>query len=57
MGEAFTSVLAAVWGAITDVVGTITNAPLLLIPLGMTFAAGGIGLAKSLMGTKRGKRR
>lgn len=53
MGTAFETVLAAVWSGVADVVTTITNSPLLLIPLGLSFAAAVIGIAKSLMGTRR----
>lgn len=56
MGTAFGSVLTQVWDSIGDVVTTITSSALLLIPLGLAFAAGAIGLAKSLMGTKRRRR-
>ena len=33
MGTGFTTVLAAVWDAVGDVVTTITSQPLLLIPV------------------------
>lgn len=56
MPEAFTTLLAAIWTQIGSVVTTITGSPLLLIPVGMGFAGGCIGLAKGLMGTKRRRR-
>lgn len=56
MGTGFTTVLAAVWTAVGDVVTTITSQPLLLIPVGVGFAGAAIGLAKSLMGTRRKRR-
>lgn len=57
MPAAFGTVLTQVWSGITGVVSTITDSPLLLIPVGMAFAAGVIGLAKGLMGARRGRRR
>lgn len=57
MPTAFTTVLSQVWTGIGGVVTTITDSPLLLIPVGMAFAAGVIGLAKGLMGARRGRRR
>lgn len=57
MPTAFTTVLSQVWSGISGVVTTITESPLLLIPVGMAFAAGVIGLAKGLMGARRGRRR
>lgn len=57
MPSAFSTVLSAVWSGITGVVTTITDSPLLLIPVGMAFAAGVIGLAKGLMGARRGRKR
>ena len=56
MGEAFTAVLTAVWGGIASVVDTIVTEPLLLIPVGVGFAGGVIGLAKGLMGVRRRRR-
>lgn len=56
MGTGFTTVLAAVWDAVGDVVTTITSQPLLLIPVGVGFAGAAIGLAKSLMGTRKKRR-
>lgn len=56
MGTGFTTVLAAVWDAVGEVVTTITAQPLLLIPVGVGFAGAAIGLAKSLMGTRRKRR-
>ena len=51
--ETFETLLAAVWAGIASVVSTITGSPLLLIPVGLGFAGGVIGLAKGLMGTRR----
>ena len=56
MGTGFTTVIAEVWTQIGQVVTTITASPLLLIPVGMGFAGGVIGLAKGLMGTRRKRR-
>lgn len=56
MGTAFLAVLSQVWTTIGEVVSTISESALLLIPLGLAFAAGVIGLAKSLMGTRRRRR-
>lgn len=56
MPASFTTLLAAVWDGVGDVVTTITGSPLLLIPVGMGFAGGVIGLAKGLMGTRRRRR-
>ena len=53
MGEAFTTVLSAVWSGIGGVVTTVKAEPLLLIPVGVGFAGACIGLAKSLMGIRR----
>lgn len=53
MPETFETLLAAVWAGIASVVSTITGSPLLLIPVGLGFAGGVIGLAKGLMGTRR----
>lgn len=57
MGTAFETVLAAVWSGVADVVTTITNSPLLLIPVAVSFAIAVIGIAKGLMGTRRGRGR
>lgn len=51
--ETLATVISAVFTNISSVVSTIVSKPLLLIPLGLAFSAGVIGLAKSLMGTKR----
>lgn len=56
MSVVWETLMTAVWGGITGVVDTITGQPLLLIPVGFTFAGGAIGLAKSLMGTRRRRR-
>lgn len=56
MGAGFTAALAAVWSGLTSCVSTITTTPELMIPVGLMFAGGCIGLAKSLMGTKRRRR-
>lgn len=55
MGTSFTAVVSAVFTTIGDVVTTITDKPILLIPIGVAFAGAGIGLAKSLMGIRRKK--
>lgn len=54
--ETFGTLMTAVWAGITSVVTTITGSPLLLIPVGLGFAGGVIGLAKGLMGTRRRRR-
>lgn len=56
MGTGFDSCIAEVWSGIGQVVTTITSQPLLLIPVGLAFAGGVIGLAKGLMGTRRRRR-
>ena len=57
MSAAFTAVLGAVWDGIGGVVDTIKAEPLLLIPVGVAFAGACIGLAKSLMGSRRRRAR
>ena len=54
---AFTNLLSLVWDQVDTAVGTITGNPILLIPVGFVFAGGVIGIAKSLMGTRRRGRR
>lgn len=54
---AFTNLLTLVWTQVDNAVGTITDNPILLIPVGFVFAGGVIGIAKSLMGTRRRGRR
>lgn len=56
MPEAFTAVVTAVFTTLGNVVTTIANQPLLLIPVGVGFAGAAIGLAKGLMGTRRKRR-
>lgn len=56
MPTSFGTLLTAIWDGIGEVVTTITGSPLLLIPVGMGFAGGVIGLAKGLMGTRRRRR-
>lgn len=56
MGEAFLAVVTQVFTTMGNVVTTITTQPLLLIPVGVGFAGSVIGLAKSLMGTRRKRR-
>lgn len=56
MGEAFLAVVTQVFSTMGTVVTTITSQPLLLIPVGVSFAGAAIGLAKSLMGTRRKRR-
>lgn len=56
MGASFLAVLTQVFSTMGDVVTTISSQPLLLIPVGVGFAGSVIGLAKSLMGTKRKRR-
>lgn len=53
MPEAFTAVVTQVFTTLGSVVSTISSQPLLLIPVGVGFAGAAIGLAKSLMGTRR----
>lgn len=57
MPEAFTTLLSAIWTQMDSVVTTITSSAILLIPVGFVFAGGVIGIAKSLMGTRRRGRR
>lgn len=56
MGEQFLAVVTQIFTTIGEVVTTISSKPLLLIPVAFTFAGGGIGLAKSLMGSRRKRR-
>lgn len=56
MGTAFTTLLAQVFTTMGQVVTTIKEEPLLLIPVGVGFAGAVIGLAKGLMGTRRRRR-
>lgn len=50
---AFTTLLSSIWSNVTTTVSTITASPILLIPVGIFFLGGVIGIAKSLMGTKK----
>lgn len=54
--SAFAGLLAQVWSNITAMVTTISGNSLLLIPVGLGFAGGIIGLGKRLMGTGRRRR-
>lgn len=56
MPEAFTTVVTAVWTQMGLGVDMIIARPILLIPVGLSFAGGVIGLAKGLMrfGRRRG---
>lgn len=56
MGANFLAVLSQIWSSMGDVVDTILDKPLLLIPVGFGFAGGAIGLARGLMGTRRRRR-
>lgn len=53
---AFTTLLTAIWGGFSDLLTTISSNALLLIPVGFAFAAGIIGLAQKMMGTRRRRR-
>lgn len=53
---AFTAVVSEVFTTIGSVVTTISSQPLLLIPVGVGFAGAAIGLARKLMGSRRGRR-
>lgn len=57
MPEAFTTLVGQIWTQMDSVVTTITSSSILLIPVGFVFAGGVIGIAKSLMGTRRRGRR
>ena len=52
----FTDMTDAVWSGIGEVVTTITSSSLLLLPVALALCGGVIGLAKSLMGTRRRRR-
>lgn len=56
MGQAFTDCVSMVWTQIGNVVTTISDKAILLIPVGLGFAGACIGLAKGLMGTRRRRR-
>ena len=56
MPEAFTTLLTEVWSQVNSTVTTISGSPILLIPIGFVFVGGAIGIAKSLMGTRRRRR-
>ncbi len=47
--EAVGQVVTAMFGYMTEVVTTITDKPILLIPVGIFVAGAGIGLAKRLI--------
>jgi len=49
-------VMKFVFDTLGEVVVTITTNEILLIPIGVTVAGAAIGLAKSLMGTRRKRR-
>lgn len=53
MGEGFGTLMTEIWSGIGSVVSTITAQPLLLIPVGASFAGILIGLARTLMKGKR----
>lgn len=55
--ESLRTLLAAIWSGVGSVVSTIASKPLLLIPVGLVFAAGAISLAKRLMGSGGRRRR
>lgn len=57
MPEAFSILMTTLWSETNNAVTTITNSAILLIPVGFVFAGGVIGIAKSLMGTRRKGRR
>lgn len=57
MPEAFITLVSEIWTQMGTTVTTITGSPILLIPVGFVFAGGVIGIAKSLMGTRRRGRR
>lgn len=57
MPEAFSTLMTTLWSETNNAVTTITNSAILLIPVGFVFAGGVIGIAKSLMGTRRRGRR
>lgn len=57
MPEAFGSLMTEIWTEMGTTVSTITASPILLIPVGFVFAGGVVGIAKSLMGTRRRGRR
>ena len=48
--EALGTVVTFLFGVVGDVVTTIVTTPLLLIPVGLMVAGGGIGLAKRFIG-------
>lgn len=56
MGAGFTAAITECWSQIAEVVNTITGSGILMIPVAFVFAGGTIGLAKSLMGTRRRRR-
>lgn len=57
MPEAFSTLLTEVWSQVNTTVTTISSNAILLIPVGFVFVGGVIGIAKSLMGTRRKGRR
>ena len=54
--EGLGTLLTNIWLQVTTLVTTIASSPLLLIPVGMGFAGGVIGLGKRLMGAGRRRR-
>lgn len=56
MPEAFSTLLTEVWSQVNTTVTTISSNAILLIPVGFVFVGAVIGIAKSLMGTRKGRR-
>lgn len=48
MPEAFSTVVSAVWTGITDFAATVKTEPLMLIPVGLSFVGGIVGIGKGL---------
>lgn len=55
--EIVTTLFSDFMSFITAVATTIASSALLLIPVGITVTSASIGMAKGLIGTRRGRRR
>lgn len=53
MPVAFTSLVTEVWDQVGTTVTTISGSAILMIPIGLGFVGGVIGITKKLMGTRR----
>ena len=54
---AVTDIVTVIWTQMSTLVSQIIGNPVLLFPIAFIFAGSVIGIAKSLLGLRRGKRR